>query len=370
MKKKGIKSIYTNETQILKAINDRTLINELKITPEDIVRCVKLAKDEVDELESIVKKSYNSGENFENLCKRLGGHNLSLDEKYPSYNYFDLNYKSLLITVKQRLDETNRPGEFLVQKDDVYVYPNNIYNGAADNLFTLNFENNIDFDYINNSINAQDFAFDDHPISNPVNDNSGVLSFYCDLEFSEPLIRKLKIEELVNNNSNNCEIYFDLNVLERKGNIRINTTIENKNHVETKELSNIEYNEIEKCAEGYIFNEWRDFNPFSRELNLVEFYITKVLYDEKFEYDANIDCEACFILADGINKIYEYYDSISQRINLHEIIDIFTEELKTGTKLNREAFMNLSKEELIRQFEILDLIHGEKIQNEENCESI
>lgn len=370
MRKKGIKNIYTNEAIILKAINDRTLINELKINSEDIVKCVKLAKNEVDELEELVKKSYKSGETFENLCKRLGGHNLSLDEKFPSYNYFDLNYKSLLITVKQDLDVKNKPGEFLIQKDDVYVYPNNIYKGAADNLFTLNFNENIDFDTINNSINCNDFAFDDHPISNPINDNSGVLSFYCDIEFSEPLIRKLKLEEIVNNDTYNCEIYFDLNVLERTGCIRINTTIGNKNQVDIKKLSDIEYSEVQKHAEGYIFNEWRDFNPFTRELNLIEFYITKVLYDEKFEYDANIDCEDCFILADGINKIYEYYDSISQRIELHEIIDIFTEEIKTGTKLNKEAFMKLSKEELIRQFEILDLIHGEKIQNEESCECI
>lgn len=142
-----------NETQIIDAMNDMTLINELKITPEDIVKCVKIAKSEVDELEEIINKSYEQGESFEKLCKRLGGHNLSLNEKYPYYNYFDLNYKSLLITVKQELDENNNPIKFLLQKDDVYIYPNNIYNGAADNLFTLNFEENIDFDYINDSIN-------------------------------------------------------------------------------------------------------------------------------------------------------------------------------------------------------------------------
>ena len=370
MRKKGIKNINTNEAIILKAINDRTLINELKINSEDVVKCVKLAKNEVYELEKLVKESYKSGETFENLCKRLGGHNLSLDEKFPSYNYFDLNYKSLLITVKQDLDEKNKPGEFLIQKDDVYVYPNNIYKGAADYLFTLNFDENIDYEMINNSISCNDFSFDDYPISNPINDNSGVLSFYCDLELSEPLIRKLNLEKIVNNDLYSCEINFDLNVLERKGNIRINTSIGNKNFLETKELSYIEYCEVEKYAEGYISNEWRDFNPFSKELNLIEFYITKVLYDEKFEMDANIDCEGCFILADGINKIYEYYDSISQRIELHEIIDIFTEEIKTGSKLNKEEFMKLSKEELIRQFEILDLIHGEKIQSEESCECI
>ena len=59
MRKKGIKNINTNEAIILKAINDRTLINELKINSEDVVKCVKLAKNEVYELEKLVKQYLN-----------------------------------------------------------------------------------------------------------------------------------------------------------------------------------------------------------------------------------------------------------------------------------------------------------------------
>ena len=65
------------------------------------------------------------------------------------------------------------------------------------------------------------------------------------------------------------------------------------------------------------------------------------------------------MLAEGINKINEYYKSSKENINIHEIINDFVAELKSGVTLNKEEFLKLSESELIRQFEVLDLIHGE-----------
>ena len=159
--------------------------------------------------------------------------------------------------------------------------------------------------------------------------------------------------------SDKYEISVDLNVLESNGNIRICIKQADKLNIETFQLTEKEYSKIAQYAKNYISHEWRDFNPFNRKLSLTEFYIVKVLYEEHFENDPRISCEDCFVLAEGINKINEYYKSSKENINIHEIINDFVAELKSGVTLNKEEFLKLSESELIRQFEVLDLIHGE-----------
>lgn len=251
-----------NEKEILSVMTDKKILEELKITPEDIKRCVEMANNEIKELEDIINKSNQDGENFENLYKRLGGHNLWLEQTYPDHNRFDLNYKSLLITVQQNLDRNNEQLNLSLQKSDVYIYPDNICNDAADYLLALDFEKEIDFENIKKHMNKpreeisfHDFAFDTPPVSNPIQENSGVLRFYCDLELSEPLIEKLHIKDKLGTNSDKYEISVDLNVLESNGNIRICIKQADKLNIETFQLTEKEYSEIAKYVKNYIFQE-------------------------------------------------------------------------------------------------------------------
>lgn len=215
-------------------------------------------------------------------------------------------------------------------------------------------------------IEKEDYVFDYSPESNPVKEKSRILSFWCDLEFSEPLVKKLDIESIAKKNNLNkedCEIYFDINVLEQKASIRIAHLDSNKT-LEKVELYQDEYEDLREYAEGYIQHEWVDFNPIERPITLIEFYITKVLYDENFEYDPNIECEDCFILAEGINKIRNFYENNNTRseiMDIHEIMDIYIDRLKKGTIFDREKFRELDDINLVRSFEgLMFQIEGEK----------
>lgn len=147
--------INSNETKILEVINDNEYLNILRVSKEDIIKAVNIAIEEVKELELIVQDSYKSGKTFKSLCKELRGHNEFYNAKYPDYNYFDLNYKSLLITIKENLDKDNKGNEFKVIKNDVYIYPDNISKVATDEMFTLNLEEDIDIEKIKDNINIE-----------------------------------------------------------------------------------------------------------------------------------------------------------------------------------------------------------------------
>lgn len=216
----------------------------------------------------------------------------------------------------------------------------------------------------------EDYMFDNSPESNPIKEKSGILSFWCDLEYSKPLIEKLNIKDILKNNNlkeNEYEIYFDINVLKPGVNIRIESLASYKTVAEI-ELSKEEYKGIRDYAEGYIQWEWADFNPIERPLTLIEFYATKVLYDENFECDPNVDCEECFILAEGINKIKDFYNNEStqnEKIDIHEIMDVYIDRLKKGIILDKDRFRELDDINLIRSFEALQFqIEGEKYREE------
>lgn len=141
-----------NEQDIMNVIKDEKYMKIAGITLSDIEKAVRLAVQEFKELEEIVKDAYNSNENFKELCARLKGHNEELNEEYPNCNYFDLNYKSLLITVKEILDKENNSVGFYVSKSGVYIYPNNISKESVDELCVLDLEQEVDFNKIKNEI--------------------------------------------------------------------------------------------------------------------------------------------------------------------------------------------------------------------------
>ena len=82
------------------------------------------------------------------MCKILKGHNEFFDAIYPEHNYFDLNYKSILVTIIQPIDENNNEKEIQLFKDEVYIYPDNISPFDTDEIFILNFNENIDLEEI------------------------------------------------------------------------------------------------------------------------------------------------------------------------------------------------------------------------------
>lgn len=137
-----------NTRIIIKTMQDKKYLGDLKIQPEDIIKAVNIAQKEFDELQDIVNTFNNNNESLKDLCKILKGHNEFFDAIYPEHNYFDLNYKSILVTIIQPIDENNNEKEIQLFKDEVYIYPDNISPVDTDEIFILNFNENIDLEEI------------------------------------------------------------------------------------------------------------------------------------------------------------------------------------------------------------------------------
>ena len=127
------------ENEIIKVMKDVELLNLLKITDMDILKMVQIAEKELAEIKDIVK---NSKLEFEDLCNELGGHNLFVYEKDRNENYFDLNYKSLLVTIREK------NGEYYVVDKGVYIYADNVSNVDIDEILVIDMNKEIDYDYI------------------------------------------------------------------------------------------------------------------------------------------------------------------------------------------------------------------------------
>ena len=140
--------IVDNTKIIIKTMQDKKYLGDLKIQPEDIIKAVNIAQKEFDELQDIVNTFNNNNESLKDLCKILKGHNEFFDAIYPEHNYFDLNYKSILVTIIQPIDENNNEKEIQLFKDEVYIYPDNISPVDTDEIFILNFNENIDLEEI------------------------------------------------------------------------------------------------------------------------------------------------------------------------------------------------------------------------------
>lgn len=130
----------TNEDSINEIINDKEFMDSLNITADDVVRQVKLAKKQFDELTSMVD---NYKGTFGELYDELKGWNLGdSDKEQDDDNLFDCYYKSLLVTV------TVDDGKIAVQPTDVYVYPDDITDKDSDELFHLDFNKPINYSKI------------------------------------------------------------------------------------------------------------------------------------------------------------------------------------------------------------------------------
>lgn len=142
-----------NEIKIVNAIQDKENLEYLNVVPEAIVKAVIMAKEEIRSLENTLNNSFENGEGFETLCKRLKGEDGLFDAKYPEYNRFDLLYGSLYLTVEQPIDEANNKLKPQIFKDEISIYPDNICDMMGeDSLFTLNFNEDINFEKINDYI--------------------------------------------------------------------------------------------------------------------------------------------------------------------------------------------------------------------------
>lgn len=163
--------LKTNEQIIIETMKNEEYLNDLKISPYDVLKAITLAQKELKELEHIIDDANKNNESLSNLCNRLKGHNEEFVTYYPSSSYFDLNYKSLLVTIVQKRNEENKLQPIKVSKDDTYIYPNNISKVTTDELFILDLEKKID---INKILHSYKYSLN----TNKENIGEGYKKFY------------------------------------------------------------------------------------------------------------------------------------------------------------------------------------------------
>lgn len=145
-----------NEKEILNVVQDKEYMNCINANFKDIKDAINIGIKECNELEEIINKAFEQKESFQDVFERLKGHNETFSAHYPNCNYFDLNYKSLLVTVKEKLDTNNKPIEYCIDKRDVFIYPDNISKVPVDEMCVLNLEEPIDFEEIENELEKED----------------------------------------------------------------------------------------------------------------------------------------------------------------------------------------------------------------------
>lgn len=134
--------------KVISIMKDKKYLKNLKIKPRDIIKAIKLAQEEFKELENIIDTANDNGDNIEMLCQKLKGHNENFNVKYPDNKYFDLNYKSLLVTIIQPIDKNNQNQLIKVSKNNVYIYPDNISKCLTDEIVQLDFNEKLNLDEI------------------------------------------------------------------------------------------------------------------------------------------------------------------------------------------------------------------------------
>lgn len=135
--------LKTNEQIIIETMRNKECLNNLKISPYDVLKAITLAQNELKELEHIIDDANKNNESLSDLCNRLNGHNLEIETYPSSFSYFDLNYKSLLVTVIQKRNEENKLQAIKLSLGDTYIYPDNISKITVDELFVLDLEKEI-----------------------------------------------------------------------------------------------------------------------------------------------------------------------------------------------------------------------------------
>lgn len=123
-----------NMTKIKKAIDEKVG----GLSKEKIILIVEHAIYDITDLKEVCRKYVGS---LESLCEELGGHNLDTKDRY-----FDINYKSILTTVK----EVN--GKFEVLEKEVCVYADTVVDNYNDwyEILMLDFDEDIDIKELKN----------------------------------------------------------------------------------------------------------------------------------------------------------------------------------------------------------------------------
>lgn len=145
-----------NEIKIVATIQDKEILEYLNVLPTALEEAVIMAKKEIEELEEDINYGFENGETFENLCKRLKGDDAIFNSEYPNYNSFSIPYGSLYLTIEEPIDENNNKLKPIINKEEISVYPDNICDMmGTDSLFTLNFNEDINFEKINDFLKTQ-----------------------------------------------------------------------------------------------------------------------------------------------------------------------------------------------------------------------
>ena len=141
-----------NRKELLNIINNKEFLEKFNITEKDIFKAIKLGLDELQELQKLVNEEKRKGTSFEELFHKLHGKNEDLKKETSSQKYFDLNYKSIFVTIF----ENNETNNYDIEKSCVHFYPDNIADNPLTYLFIL------DFLYIYRSV----IFFDDAKVYN------------------------------------------------------------------------------------------------------------------------------------------------------------------------------------------------------------
>ena len=122
-----------NRKEILNVINDKAFLEKFNINEKDIFKSIKLGLDEFQELQRLLDEEKKKGTSFEELFSKLQGKNKDFEKETASQRYFDLNYKSIFVTVY----EDTEKDRYEVEKASVHFYPDNIVDNPLTYLFIL-----------------------------------------------------------------------------------------------------------------------------------------------------------------------------------------------------------------------------------------
>lgn len=122
-----------NRKELLNIINNKEFLEKFNITEKDIFKAIKLGLDELQELQKLVNEEKRKGTSFEELFHKLHGKNGEFQKETSSQKYFDLNYKSIFVTIF----ENNETNNYDIEKSCVHFYPDNIADNPSTYLFIL-----------------------------------------------------------------------------------------------------------------------------------------------------------------------------------------------------------------------------------------
>jgi len=135
-----------NKNEILNIINDKNLLKKLNINEKDVFKAIKMGIDEFKELQKIIEDEKIKGTSFEELFENFQGQNEKLKKEDGSQRYFDLNYKSIFVTIYEDIENDN----YKVEKTSVHFYPDNIVDNPLTYLFILDLTEPFDLSEFSN----------------------------------------------------------------------------------------------------------------------------------------------------------------------------------------------------------------------------